>query len=231
LKKQVSERAMVLVYEKLLAAKHPSVAIDLLLEVSRRQFYDLAGEAKVISLYNEYARSRIEWLWSEDNAFWEWYAITARCIGRAEGWEAGIIFAQRLAREVATPAPGAAILATELGRMLLDFRQYNEALKQFQCSIKTVNVSKIVGISHYWMAVAALAREDNWVAKEHAELARRCYQPRPSYEEDWMCDSRSLLISYDLNVARASIVTVSRYSSEYLEKQLVALLADLRSLF
>lgn len=202
--KQAADRGTSLAVEKLAQATHPAVALGILLELNRRQFFDFGREAEVVKLFNEYAADRLDWLWSNSSVFWEWYGVVVHCVGRADGIEAGVKMAQRYLNDVAISGEGASMLGCEVGRMLVNASKYRQAMAYFEKAIVAHPNSRTVGIAYYWTALVAFSQGDVSTAKKNADYVRRSYGLKPGYAEEWRCDAQSLLILHDGDIGRAA---------------------------
>lgn len=220
LREEAADRAATLAGEKLKGASHPATALAILLELNRRQFFDLWRAGQVIEQFDTYAQPRLDWLWSTSSAFWEWYGVVVRSAGRVRGWQPAEGLAQRYLSDPGTPVEGRAMLAVSTGLMLVAASRHHTALPYFAQAMQDCPDAMTVGAAYYWHAVACLADEDVAGAKRHAEALRRCYKTRPSFGDEWRYDSQAALILNDMKIEAVRADSSSDlYSTDYLQEQ------------
>lgn len=220
LRDQAADRAAALAAEKLAGTSHPATALAILLELNRRQFFDLWRAGQVLEQFDTYAQPRLDWLWSTSSAFWEWYGVVVRSAGRVHGWRPAEALAQRYLADPGTPVEGRAMLAVSTGLMLVAASRHRPALAYFAQAIQDCPEAVTVGAAYYWHAVASLADGDVAGAKRHAEAVRRCYKTRPSFGDEWRYDSQAALILNDFSISAVQAEkTTHLYGATYLEEQ------------
>lgn len=220
LREEAADRAAALATEKLAGTSHPATALAILLELNRRQFFDLWRAGQVVTQFENYALPRIDWLWSTSSAFWEWYGVVVRSAGRVNGWQPAETLAKRYLAGPGTPVEGRAMLAVSTGLMMVAASRHRAALPYFAQAIQDCPDAMTVGAAYYWHAVACLANEDTAGAKRHAEALRRCYKTRPSFGDEWRYDSQAALILSDMKIESVRADNTSDlYGEAYLQEQ------------
>jgi tetratricopeptide (TPR) repeat protein len=220
LREEAADRAAALATEKLAGTSHPATALAILLELNRRQFFDLWRAGQVVAQFENYALPRLDWLWSTSSAFWEWYGVVVRSTGRVNGWRPAETLAKRYLADPGTPVEGRAMLAVSTGLMLVAASRHRAALPYFAQAIQDCPDAMTVGAAYYWHAVACLADEDKAGAKRYAEALRRCYKTRPSFGDEWRYDSQAALILNNMNIeAVRADNTSDLYGAAYLQEQ------------
>jgi len=220
LREEAADRAAALAAEKLAGTSHPATALAILLELNRRQFFDLWRAGQVIEQFDAYAQPRLDWLWSTSSAFWEWYGVVVRSAGRVRGWQSAETLAKRYLSDPGTPVEGRAMLAVSTGLMLVAASRHRAALPYFAQAMQDCPDAMTVGAAYYWHAVASLADGDVAGAKRNAEALRRCYKTRPSLGDEWRYDSQAALILNDMKIeAVGADNTCDLYGEAYLQEQ------------
>ncbi len=220
LRDQAADRAATLAAEKLAATSHPATALAVLLELNRRQFFDLWRAEQVLEQFETYAHPRLDWLWSTSSAFWEWYGVVVRSTGRVRGWQSAEVLATRYLTDPGTPVEGGAMLAVSTGLMLVAASRHPAALPYFEQAVRACPDSMTVGAAYYWHAIACLADGDQVGAKRHAQSVRRCYKTRPAFGDEWRYDAQAALILHDMSVGAVTAEhTTHLYPPDYLREQ------------
>jgi len=220
LRDQAADRAAEIAEKKLSTVQHPAAALAVLLELNRRQYYDLGRARQVVAQFETYAQPRLDWFWSTSSAFWEWYGIIIRASGAVKGWQTGMQLADRYLQDPGTPAEGRGMLAVKTGIMLMADKQPRVALPYFAQAIEAAPESMVVGGAYYWTAINLLAQGRMAEAKAQAELVRRCYKLRPALAEEWRFDAQASLILKDKNVDAVMADPTNLYARDYLAKQI-----------
>jgi len=176
LKNRASLRARELAEARLAATGHPASALALLLELNRRQLYDLGQAAAVADMFDAYAKPRLAWLWSENLNFWEWYSNVVLATARVRGRAAALALADPYINDPGTPAPGRAYLAAETGLMMVRQGRLVQSMPYFTVAVENMPSAEYVATAYYWFAVKSLARGEAPAASGHAEAVLRCVQ-------------------------------------------------------
>lgn len=217
---QAANRGTSLAMDKLKEARHPSVALSLLLELNRRQFYDFKREAEVVQLFETYASVRMDWLWSANSSFWQWYSVVMHSVAHVRGWKNGVATSERYLFDKGTPREGFAILAVETGCMLVNYRQHPEAKVIFDQAITAGPEARHMGAAYYWRSVMLLAQGKANEAKIEAECVRRCYKFKPGLADEWSFDAQAALILKNKSIEQTLSELGNTYSRDYMGLQL-----------
>lgn len=196
------EEGATLALEQFRAAGHPSVALNILFKLARRQVYDFDRAADAIAFWRELDDETRAWLWSTNGRFWEYIGLLVQAYDRARDAADTEAFVRTWFDDPATPAAGRVYVGVPYGRHLISRGCVPDALNLFRSLVAAAPCHPVSGLAYYWLGLAACKRGNVAEAKHMAECLRRAQGVRVGLRDEWDLDAKALLLLADLQADR-----------------------------
>ncbi len=190
--------------ERFYREEHPSVAIDILFHLARRQIYDFGQSAKALHLWESLDAQKREWLWSPRESFWAYLGLLVEAYSLSGPQGAGDAFARDWLDDPATPPLGRVHVGIPYCRWLMNCERATEALPIFDQLVVESPTHILCVTAWYWKALQAYkhgntTERDRCVQCLHLALGSKSLLPR-----DGAVVGKALLLQYDRNIERAA---------------------------
>lgn len=183
-------------------ARHPSVAIDILFRLTRRQICDFDRAADAIRLWEDMGQEKKEWLWSPRSSFWEYLGLLVRAYCMERRFDRAESFATQWLQDPATPPVGLVHVGIPFGQWLVRSRRMPEALALFDRLIAENPTHSACALAWYWKALEAHQRGDAMERNRYATCLRMAAGVEGgAMQEKELCAKAALLLA-DLDVAK-----------------------------
>lgn len=206
--------------------EHPSVAIDTLLKLTRRQIYEFDRHDDVVSFWESLDASRRTWLWSNSGAYWEYLSLLITAYARSGRIDVTDDLAIAWINDPATPPDGRACIGISYGRTLIAWRRINDAMELFEQLTSEAPANPLCAYAWYWKALRAY--RDNNAADRDLCVAnlRKAQGVAVGLRSEWELDAKGHLLLVDLDPSRLDAQVVN-YSSDFLARVLAELEQEL----
>lgn len=199
------------------AAEHPSVAMDILFKLTRRQVCDFRRFEEAILFWESLSEQTKTWLWSEKESFWEYLGWIFEAYTEADRREEAEAFAAQWLEDRATSAFGHVHIGVRWGRWLLKQAKVKQALDLFERAVTEAPFHPFCGLAWYWKALK-FHKEGNISERDRCLANLRTAQgDNPGLWYAWSLDAKALLLKSDLDVRKAESRT-GRYGRDDLRR-------------
>ena len=186
-------------------ARHPSVAIDFLFRLARRQICDFDRAAEAIRTWEDMAQEKKEWLWSSRSSFWEYQGLLVRAYCMERRFDQAESFAKQWLQDPATPPVGVIHVGASYGQWLVRSRRMPEALTLFDRLIVENPTHPACALAWYWKALEAHHGGDAAERNRCATCLRRAVGLEGGImQEKELCAKAALLLA-DLDAAKLDV--------------------------
>lgn len=203
-------------------ATHPSVAINILFQLTRRQVYDFGRHEDVIHYWEGLSADKQDWLWSKKANFWEYLGLVLDAYLRCSRIDEASRFAYGWINDSATPAEGRVQIVAIYGQWLAQRSMLQEALPLFERVTLECPTHPLSAYAWYWKALVA-QRQGNLVERDQCVLRiRQAQGTTPELQGAWQLDAKALLLYADLQVDRIDV-----QAATYTREQLIQLCTEI----
>ncbi len=206
-------------------ASEPSEALQILIHLTRRQYYDLFLGEGIHAYWDSFPTAKREWLWTQDAKFWEYLSLVVQSYEDADKSSETDMLADSLLQRATTPAHGVAQIATTYGEILVRRGDVKKGILYFEKAIPASPVNRVTANAYYWRALAARNKGDKPGVLENARMIRRCFGTRPALYWELALDSRAILLMGEVGKT-GDQTAENRYTADYLVSQAEALEGD-----
>lgn len=154
------------------AVSHPTVAMNILFKLTRRQVVDFDRCSAAIDLWESFDAQKQDWLWSGCSVFWEYVGCLFTAYRRGRGSAAAEHFANGFLEDPATPSSGLPYIGIPCARHFIDEGHIEEGLALCERMTSCAPRHPFCSWAWYWMAVKAWRDEESERAKEYARNIR-----------------------------------------------------------
>ena len=223
------DRGVARALQRFQEATHPSVAIDILFRLTRRQVIDFDRGADAISFWEGLSDEKKDWLWTLRTSFWEYLGLLVRAYGMDGSSGQVESFARQWLQDPATPPVGRVHVGIPFGQCLVQGRRLSEALELFERLLAEAPTHDLCSLAWYWKALEAHARQDKPERDRCATCLRLASGARGGLMQEKELQAKSALLLADLDVARVDLQTIA-YPPALLETIRLHILQDLKLL-
>ena len=206
-------------------ATDPKLALEPLLHLARRQYYELFMSADIHQFWNSLPMAKREWLWTQDERFWEYMSLVILSYqavdnaGEAENLTIALLSSNTI------PAHGVTHIAAAYADLLLIENDYVKAKVFLDKAVAASPFHRLCANAYYWRALHGRNAGDKQTVIVNAQMIRRCFGTRPSFGSEWALDSRAILLLGETS-NNSNIEEQNRYSKSYLATQLETINED-----
>ncbi len=220
------EKGAALAIEQFEEASHPSVALDILFKLTRRQVYDFGRSHDAIKMWEGLNEQQRTWLWSTQQRYWEYLGLLLRAYGRAGSAADVDGCAKAWLKDVATPPEGRVQVGTVYGEWLIESRRVPEALALFDQLIREAPTHPQCARSWYWKALGSFKRGDARECARCVQALRLAQGTNVGLLDEWKLDAKALLLLADLDPTKIDAQAVN-YRPDFLSGVLEEIHHDL----
>lgn len=207
------------------AAEDPSVAIRILLRITRSQVYDFGEDGQATAIWTGLTALQRQWLWSGKNDFWEYTSLIVTALARSSQLVEARALADSYLNDVATPLEGRLRLMAAVGHADIRARNYLAAFPIFREMISLSPAYRLCAEPYYWLAIAAKASGDDAACIAYAEKSQFAQGTRPSLLSEWELDCKACLLRSGLVVG--TTLQSANYDTRFQARCLAQIRADL----
>lgn len=207
------------------ACEHPSRAIRILFQLTRRLVDDFGKSVEAITIWNDITQQKRDWLWSTKSEFWQYIAWVIKGLIRTNEESAADQLANAFLSDPSTPVTGKLEIMSSLAHERVRSVRFNEALATFALMTSLAPTSKVCAEAYYWLALKAKHDDDESKCVEYAEKLQAALGAQASLLSEWELDCKASLLRAGLVPGTA--FQSANYSSEFQTKCLAQITADL----
>jgi tetratricopeptide (TPR) repeat protein len=207
-------------------AVHPTLAIDALYKLTRRQLYDFSGYKDVIARWESMPPAKLTWMWMNNRQYWMYFALVAEAYMRANNPAGAAAAAGTALNDPATPREVLAIVGSPYYEALLKQHQYYDAMQGFQWLTTEYPTATGTSTAHYWIALNAYSTGSSELPKLVASLKASNAHTELTYEQ-WRYGAKAELLLCDLDVTQVT-AQASQYKESFLTSMHDEILQDLQ---
>ena len=157
---ELFDQATAMALRQFQEALHPSVAMDVLFKLTRRQICDFARYAAALRQWDELGEDKKEWLWTSRTCFWEYLGLLVKAFSMERRRDELEDFARSWIDDPATPPEGRVHIGIPFGRHLLNSQRYAEAFSLFDRLVRESPSHPLCVTAWYWKALVAHKKGD-----------------------------------------------------------------------
>jgi tetratricopeptide (TPR) repeat protein len=170
---RIFEGAEAMALRQFREAAHPSMAVEILFKLTRRQLNDFRRANKAIEQWERLDAQRRQWLWSENARFWEYLGLVFFAYQGARRDREAESLATSYLSDPATPVEGLVHIGIPYAHWLItEQRRAAEALPLLRRLIRLAPTHALCAEAYYWLSLEARHREDLEVSKTLATRIR-----------------------------------------------------------
>ena len=208
-------------------AIHPSVAMDILFKMTRRQVCDFARHADALRQWESLDEDKRAWLWTSRACFWEYLGLLVKAYGMERRGAELESFARSWLDDPATPPEGRVQVGIPYGRHLLNSQRYPEAFALFDRLLAESPAHPLCVTAWYWKALVAHKKGDVPERNRCISCLRLAAGSKDATLHERQVIARAGILLADLDVGRVD-ATMADCSPQGYETLRLHVLADLR---
>ncbi len=223
---KLGEAAALMEFER---ASHPSIALDVLFKLTRRQVYDFGRSSQVIRFWKGLPEEKKLWLWNNDNRYWGYLAFVLMAYLRSDDLVAAADLAQVTLADPATPRTALPTVLIPYYEELIYKGRATESLEAFQW-ITTENPTKAgCSTAFYWLALDAHRRGDGGGMQNFCDNLLISNANTEVTHDKWLFQAKALLLKHGLRPERVSGQAVE-FDKSFLDQALLQIKRNLIAL-
>lgn len=219
---ELFERGADLARRQFSQSTHPSLAVEVLFKLTRRQVLDFGRSADALAFWQGLSGEKKAWLWSTKSRYWEYLGLLVDGHLREQQFDEAAAFANSWMEDPATPPEGRLQVGMPYALALMHSRAAAAAMEIFEQFTRESPAHPVCAAAWYWKALAAHRRGDVAARNRCAISLRQAQGLDPAVQRQWYLDAKALLLLADLQVER-----VDREATNYEAGQLHLLLREL----
>ena len=227
---QLFEQGSSLALNQFREATVPSLAMNRLFKLARRQVRDFGRNQDVIALWEGLTPDKKDWLWSESSDFWGYMELVFEAYARSGKMPEAEEFARELLDDPASPSEQLPYVGVPLARRLMRINRPGDGLALFERMTQVAPTHPLSAEAWYWMALVAYKRGNTSKVAEFAARIRASQGAQAEMLDSWNLDSRALLLLANLKPGAVDLQAVN-YSACFLNEQLSAIIEDMSEIF
>lgn len=226
---QLFEQGSKLALKQFHEASVPSLAMNRLFKLARRQVRDFGRNQDVIALWEGLAPDKRDWLWSESSDFWGYMELVFEAYARTGKMKEAETFARELLDDHASPGDQLPFIGVPLARRLMRANRPADGLALFERMTQVAPTHPLSAEAWYWMALSAFKQGDYEKGKQYATRIREAQGTTVGLLDEWNLDAKALLLLADMDLAQIDPQAVN-YNQEKLRSISRQIHADLEIL-
>ncbi|MDD4340868.1 MAG: hypothetical protein PHO14_01380, partial [Kiritimatiellae bacterium] len=227
--KQLFEQGSSLALGQFNEASVPSLAMNRLFKLARRQVRDFGRNQDVIALWEGLTPDKKDWLWSENSDFWGYMELVFEAYARSGKMQVAEEFARELLDDPASPNEQLPYIGVPLARCLIVAGRSDESLSLFMRMAYISPTHILCAEAWYWLALAAYKRDNMIQVNGYATNIRVAQGTQVGLLSAWEFDARASLLQAHLNPMSIDSQKVN-YTADFINEQLEIIGADLERL-
>lgn len=183
-------------------AAHPSLALDTLFRLTRRQVYDFGKSVEAITFWRELSDEKKLWLWNNDNRWWNYLALILLAHLRQGDFAGATRIAQDILQDPATPRTALPAILVPYYEQLILKGQIAEGLDAFRWIVTENPTRAGCAKAYYWLALEAYSTSNS---EEVTRLCQALLLSNTHTEitsEQWDLEAKAHLLQEDLEPSR-----------------------------
>jgi tetratricopeptide (TPR) repeat protein len=219
LRREIIAQGEALAWKAFQNAAHPSIALDILFKLIRRQVCDLTHPLQAVGQWESLPETKRNWLWSEKAIFWEMLSLIYTAYIRLKRESEAEKLALNYLQDPATPSEGVALLGITHAKTLVkkEGRQ-KEALSWFTQISQEIPTHWKCAHAYYWLALVAWEKGDMTQAQTQAKRIQQALGTRQlGLAEEWNLYCRSELLLNGLDTEKVFQQQSLSYREEFVE--------------
>ena len=227
--KELFETGIGLAMRRFKEAGHPTVAIEVLFRLTRRQVNDFDRAADAIRFWEEMGEEKRNWLWSQNARYWEYLGLLVRAYCMERKFEKAESFARQWLEDPATPPSGLVHIGIPYGQRLVRSQRMAEAFLLFDRLVVTCPTHALCALAWYWKALAAHQKHDAAERDRCASCLQLATGRQPGVMREKELFAKAALLLADLDPEKVPAGSTG-YSPDVLQNIRLHILQDLAHL-
>ena len=199
---QLFEQGSSLALNQFREATVPSLAMNRLFKLARRQVRDFGRNQDVIALWEGLTPDKKDWLWSESSDFWGYMELVFEAYARSGKMPEAEEFARELLDDPASPAEQLPYVGVPLARRLMRINRSDDGLALFERMTQVAPTHPLSAEAWYWMALSAFKQGEYEKSKQCATRIREAQGTAVGLLDEWNLDAKALLLLADMDLAQ-----------------------------
>ncbi|HOR75183.1 MAG TPA: tetratricopeptide repeat protein, partial [Kiritimatiellia bacterium] len=226
---QLFEQGSSLALNQFREATVPSLAMNRLFKLARRQVRDFGRNQDVIALWEGLTPDKKDWLWSESSDFWGYMELVFEAYARSGKMPEAEEFARELLDDPASPSEQLPYVGVPLARRLMRINRSDDGLALFERMTQVAPTHPLSAEAWYWMALSAFKQGEYEKSKQCATRIREAQGTAVGLLDEWNLDAKALLLLADMDLAQVDPQAVN-YDQGKLRAQSWQIHADMEAL-
>ncbi|MEZ5404942.1 MAG: hypothetical protein R3F23_01845 [Verrucomicrobiia bacterium] len=232
LRREIVKQGEALAWKAFNDATHPSLALDILFKLTRRQVIDLQRVVHAVEQWESLPENKRNWLWSEKAIYWEYLSLIYRALVRLKRDAEAEKLALNYLQDPAIPSVGVVILGIAHAKTLIkkEGRQ-KEALTWFTQISQEAPTHWQCAHAYYWLALVAWKKGDIVQAQTQAKRIQQALGTHQlGLAEEWNLFCRAELVLSGLDIEKVFQKQSLSYRKEFVEWAAKSIQEDLEVL-
>ena len=219
---QVLDLGEAMITERLGAALHPSIRLNLLFLLTRRQVGDFGRCEVALRRWERLTPSDRDQLWSEKEQYWEYQAYLLEACWLLDRDGEGEAWARRLLADLGTPAVGRVQVGISYGQWLMGKPgRAGDAVRCFRDCVTLMPGHARCAIAHLWLAMLDYKRGDVAAVTVTVQQIRASLGTDPGLRFDQAIVGKAALLAVGLQLDQLKLSGSERERyAEYREELL-----------
>ena len=217
--KQLFEQGSSLALNQFNEATVPSLAMNRLFKLARRQVRDFGRNQEVIALWESLTPVKKDWLWSESSDFWGYLELVFEAYARSGKMPEAEEFARALLDDPASPSEQLPFIGVPLARRLMRTSRSSDGMTIFERMTQASPTHPLSAEAWYWMALSSYKQGEYKKSKQCATRIREAQGTAVGLLDEWNLDAKALLILANMDVYHVDPHAVSYNVNKLLELQ------------
>ena len=210
------------------AAKTPATALNILLNITRRQVYDFAKYDRAIATWKSLTDQQRQFLWSTKSEYWEYIALVVTSLTYSAQEAAASNLADEYMRDSATPIEGRLRILSAIADASVARSRPNDAMATFASMIALAPAHRFCAQAYYWLALAEKKSGNQQKSADYASKIQLSLGPNKGLATEQQLDCQASLLKSNLRVG-AELLN-SSYDSAFQTACAQRIARDLRKL-
>lgn len=202
---EIFNRGADLALRQFAAAGHPSMAVDILYKLTRRQVCDFDRTGDAIAQWESLGDEKVDWLWSQRANFWAYLGLIIRAYGMECRKAQVEAFSRDWLEDPATPPVGRVQIGIPYGRWLTHHQRVGDALLLFHQLVEESPTHPLCAIAWYWLALEAHKRGKVVERDRCVRCLRLATGTQGGDPQERDLEGKALLLLADLDTSRVDL--------------------------
>lgn len=199
--------------------------------LARKLYWDLSMLKPLLQRWDNLSTQKKTSFAAIGGSIWYQYIATVfRSLQNSDRQSEALALAASILDENRASPEGYVIIGTEYAEWLLRSGDKVKAFGYFDWISTESPTHRKAALSHYWIAISNLQKNDLPGAKRSANAIRKCYSPAPALEIEQLMDAAALLILNDYDKFAAQKDSIVPQSIQTLQGQIDRIQEDIDSL-